>query len=466
MLKKKVLLTITLVYTCLVQSQSILHPTNSKSIVKLTAGNTYQYFDDGGAAGKYGANINSLITIYPANEGEFVSISCDSLALASDTRMYIFDGNHPGSAILGYFNGKVGIKGKTYTASSDNASGALSIRFISLHRRVPWRGWNFTVSTTKIAGSVPASTTQDCSGAIKVCSDSTLITIAKGKGVQELPGPGFWSGTINDGNNGEIQSNWYKFEVKTPGKIEFLITPNTFTDFDWGLWGPYKAHECPAWTTDMYYRASACAGKYQKGLTGLSASTSKPVGRFNTDECFVAAIDVKAGEHYVIMIDDWSGKHSTFKLSWTFSNGASLECEQDKEPPIVPEEIVETIEEEVIPEIDSSEFEKDTVVVEEVIPEIDSSVVEKDTVVIEDIVEEPLPYIPQIEANLTEDQQFVVVKYPGAFEWKIENAKHVTIRTGNAVDSKKVDISKLPAGKYRVSLIHKKIRQYDSFIKE
>lgn len=457
--------------------QYIYHPASSKTIVKIKSGQTYQYFDSGGPNENYAYNTNSLITIYPETKGEFVSVKCDQVDLASDTRMYIFDGNHAGAAIIGYFNGKTGIQGKTFTASVANSSGAISIRFVSLKRRTALSGWKFIVSTSNTAGARPRKTTSDCFGAIKVCSDSALTTRARGPGIQEMPGPGFWSGTVNDGKNGEIQSNWYKFEVKTPGTIEFLITPKTHTDFDWALWGPYPAHECPAWTTDMYYRASACRGDAHNGLTGIKKGETLTVGRFDTGECFVAELNVKKGEHYVMMIDDWSGKSAEFELRWRFTNGASLECKKDKLPSSKPssneviEEIIEIdppkdpiVEIDTIAEVTEIDTLEEVVEINSTQDSLEFDVEEIDTST-SSFPEIEISEIPKLEAELSRDEQWVTVKYPGAFEWKIENMNSETVRTGHSVDTQDVDVSNLPPGQYRVSLIYKQIKQYTTFIK-
>lgn len=81
------------------------------------------------------------------------------------------------------------------------------------------------------------------------------------------------------------------------------------------------------------------------------------------------------------------------------------------------------------------------------------------------------PYIeedegPKLEADLSPDQTFVTVSYPGAFEYKIENNNSETVITGHSVDEDVVDITKLPPGTYRVSLIYKQIKQYVTFVKE
>jgi hypothetical protein len=80
-------------------------------------------------------------------------------------------------------------------------------------------------------------------------------------------------------------------------------------------------------------------------------------------------------------------------------------------------------------------------------------------------VTEDKPVGPQLEAKISPDEAFVTVSYPGAFEYKIENENGETVITGHSIDEDVVNITRLPAGKYRVSLIYKQIKQYDTFIK-
>src|SRR5690606_2531073 len=111
-------------------------------------------------------------------------------------------------------------------------------------------------------------------------------------------------------------------------------------------------------------------------------------------DCYVAALDVKAGEHYVIMIDDWSGKNTTFKLTWTFKNGAALECKEDEEPPTEPEVAMDT------------SIIEDLPVPPEVITEINPTYLEAGG----DAEAVDLENIPQLEATLSEEQQVVTLK--------------------------------------------------------
>ncbi len=70
-----------------------------------------------------------------------------------------------------------------------------------------------------------------------------------------------------------------------------------------------------------------------------------------------------------------------------------------------------------------------------------------------------------LSAQTNEDQSFVTVSYKGAFEFQIVDKGNNVVRNGHAVDSKKVDISSLPAGTYKVQLIFKTVQEEVSFTK-
>lgn len=517
-MKKTLLILILLIGGCS-YSQTITHPKGTqKSLATISPGKEYHYYDDGGATSNYTVLTNSTITIYPDKEGHFTSLSCNLFEINSDCRMYVFDGNHPGAAILKYIDVHSGNPANTFragevlTASSDNPSGALTIRFINTKHRETLAGWDFTVTCSKNASAPLPITTQDCSGAIKVCSDSAITTKSSGSGFQELPGPHYWNTILNYGGNGENQSNWYKFEVATPGNIEFLIKPHSHTDFDWTLWGPYSSHQCPAWTGDKGSRISAGDGNNSvSGITGLS-KRAMDYSEGSSGDGFVAPLQVNAGEHYVLMIDDWSGKNTTFDLKWSFLNGASLECAADEEPPIIPDSVDITIEKhedpcykktpilktkstpETASLLGSIELTvsggtapftykwtdaKGTIISSEnrlngiyggnynlVLTDANGCYVSEEVRVEVKSPFSSLDVEPKIKADLSSDQKFVTVSYPGAFEYKIENMNRETVITGHSVDSDEVEITRLPPGTYRVSLIYKKIKQYTEFVKD
>ena len=534
---KQLLLIIALIASSTAISQYIYHPKGKTTgIAKVESGKTYHYFDDGGPE-NYTPRTNSILTIYPKEEGQYVSLKVNSFEVGSDVRMYFFDGNHSGATLLEYVDihnskGMFTVKpGQVIKASSENKSGAISIKFVHANKRATKAGWDFEVTCSSTPGSPPKKTSQDCAGAIKVCSDKDLTTKSSGCHYQELPGPGFWNIILNYGNDGENQSNWYKFEVKTGGQIEFLIKPHKHTDFDWVLYGPFDSHECPCWTNSRPLRLSAGDGNNSTtGITGLS-SRATDEHEDSPGDGFLKPIQVRAGEHYVLMIDDWSGNSTTFDLAWTFKNGASLECKADKDPPPVPDE--DDVEIEIV-EVDDPVDTTTTVVEVDPCTEnnmaLESKIIENDnpltrgidvsvtggktpynyqwvnpegknfstkedldgvpagiyklevtdanncllestiTLTIEfetdTTITEPEIDEPKLEAELSEDEQWVTVKYPGPFEWKIENMEGETVRTGNSVDTEDVDVSNLPKGQYRVSLIYKQIKQYTTFYKK
>ena len=533
---KHLLVVLSFLFAASAISQVIYHPKGkTTAIAKVESGKTYKYLDDGGPE-NYTARTSSILTIYPKKDGEYVSLKCNSFDVGSDVRMYFFDGNHSGAPLLDYVDihnskGMFTVRpGDVIKASSKNKSGAITIKFAHANKRATRSGWDFEVTCSSTPGNPPKKTSQDCAGAIKVCSDKDLTTKSSGCHYQELPGPGFWNVILNYGKDGENQSNWYKFEVKTSGTIAFLIKPHKHTDFDWALYGPYDSHECPCWTGDKPLRLSAGDGNNSKtGITGLKSGFTDKY-EDSPGDGFLMPIQVKAGEHYVLMIDDWSGLNTTFDLTWQFTNGASLECKADKDPPpepdkndieveIIEEEADTTVEEvvEVDPcianspnvsgqvTLDSAKFtgginvtveggtapfnyqwttaagtnittEKNLdgvragdyklIVKDANECEVDVSFtltidVFIDTLFDDLVIEEP----PKLEAEVSEDEQWVTVKYPGPFEWKIENMNGETMRTGYATDSEEVEITKFPAGQYRVSLIYKQIKQYTSFVK-
>lgn len=81
-----------------------------------------------------------------------------------------------------------------------------------------------------------------------------------------------------------------------------------------------------------------------------------------------------------------------------------------------------------------------------------------------EVIEE-LPPGPRLTAKTSADEAFVTVSYPGSFEYKIENENGETVVTGHSENDDVVDITRLPKGKYRVSLIYKQIKQYTTFVK-
>jgi len=313
-------------------SCTIIHPVGNLTSSNLTVncGSTYTYYDHAQTS-NYSNNQNSIITICPSTAGQYVTLTLNSFNLENNFDfLYVFDGNDGTAPLIGVYTGNIGA-GPTVTASSANTSGCLSFRFISDPATVA-AGWDFAVSCTGTpATPYPASGIEDCNGAATICSDATLVGGTTGYGGQELP--------VNDFANclfepGEAESNWYVFSSSTNGTIAFDIEPaDGTTDYDWAIWGPYNSLQCPTFTGDHSIRCNASAN-YNSGpnsSTGLSTSSNDTIEENGnhageTTDGYCEALDVLAGEIYIMMLDNWDASTVDFELTWNLTNGASLDC--------------------------------------------------------------------------------------------------------------------------------------------
>lgn len=313
---------------------NLIHPSGSivNSSTSIICGSTYNYYDAGGAGGNYSNNQNALLTICPSTPGQYVSITVNSFSLESNyDYMYVFDGNDGSANLIGVYDGTIGA-GTTITASSANTSGCLSFRLIS-DGATTSSGWNFTVTCTGTPASpYPAHGIEDCNGAVVICNDAALTGGTTGPGMQELEYDDFADCIYEPG---EAESQWYVFSSTTNGTIGFEIVPNSPTDYDWAIWGPYTQLECPTFTGDHSIRcnASSLANSGPNGETGLVAGATDTIeengtfagmGEVTDGDC--SLLNVQAGEVYVMMLDNWSASSVGFQLNWSLTNGANLDC--------------------------------------------------------------------------------------------------------------------------------------------
>ena len=299
---------------------------NDQSFVA-TCGTSYNYYDEGGSGGSYTNNETTMATICPSVAGQYVSVNFSAFNLENnDDFLYIFDGNDGSANLIGVYSGT---SPGTITASSANASGCLSFRFMSDNGTTA-AGWAATITCTGTpAAPYPTPGIEDCNGAVTICSNSTLSGGTGSFGnFQELPPA--WNYCINPD---EHQSNWYVFSPQTGGTIGFQITPASPTDYDWAIWGPYNGLQCPTFTNDPPIRCSSTQllGNGNTGLVAPANDTIEQNGEYagccgSVDDGFLRPMDVLAGEIYVMMIDNWDNNSVNFDLDWNLTNGATLDC--------------------------------------------------------------------------------------------------------------------------------------------
>ena len=301
----------------------IIQPSSNDEIRVVTCGETYSFYDSGAEGRNYADSENTLLTVCPDVVGQYISVEINDFKMEdTEDYLYVFDGNEASASILALYTGVVP-SGTTVKASSNNSTGCLSFRSAS-DEGTTEMGWDMTI-TCDNAPSVPVSAgTNDCTGAVSICSDENLIGGTVGFGNQELLA---WKSCLGlDGEDGEKQSNWYVFSSTSDGTIGFLLTPDATADYDWAIWGPYNSLECPAFTNDVPIRCSAASylNSGVNGETGLKAGAGDTYENSSGDG-YLEPLTVLADELYVMMLDNWDSNDNPFELSWQLT-GASLDC--------------------------------------------------------------------------------------------------------------------------------------------
>ncbi len=167
----------------------------------------------------------------------------------------------------------------------------------------------------------PLPTPQDCGGGLSVCANAPFAGNPNG------------SGTVNDATGanfgclvgGEHQSSWYYFSPISTGTLGLTITPSsTSTDYDWAIWGPVATISCPL-TMAPVRCSSANGNNTAANITGLGNGAADLTEGSGGDG-WVKALNVIAGEKYIMLLDNWTATSSPFTLTWQLGGGASLDC--------------------------------------------------------------------------------------------------------------------------------------------
>ncbi|MGV9012460.1 MAG: CUB domain-containing protein [Flavobacteriales bacterium] len=167
-----------------------------------------------------------------------------------------------------------------------------------------------------VSCSPPPAQPQDCAGGITVCGAQTINNNSTSTG-QTLD-----LNTTNQGclGSGERQGTWYFFSPQTAGTIAFSITPAATDDYDFAVWGPYDAAQCPSGPP---LRCSYDApGPYVTGLNSTATQTTEGAGGTG----WVQSINGIADKVYVLYIDNFSTSGQAFQLDWQLGPGTSLDC--------------------------------------------------------------------------------------------------------------------------------------------
>ncbi len=263
------------------------------------------FYDDGGAGANYSNGITSIYrTFCPNTPGNALTITFTSFSLEPSGFFGCYDllevKNGPtqnsttvasgcGTSLLGY----------SYTAT--NASGCISIRFTS-DAGVNRPGWVATLSCTPAAGMPTGLEDADCINATGICDNGFSLSGATN-------GPGLVSDACTGCTVSENFSNWYEFTIATSGNLGLTLTPTpAANDYDFAL---YLAPDCASLGVPV--RCSYAANSGTTGMNGVAVDVSEDV----TGDAWVSMAPVVAGEHYYLLVNEWSPTSGSFVLDWT-----------------------------------------------------------------------------------------------------------------------------------------------------
>lgn len=150
----------------------------------------------------------------------------------------------------------------------------------------------------------------NCETAEQICSSTSLPGNSSGYGNQELNG-------ANSGCLGiEHQSSWYYLNIQSGGSLSFRIDPNSNSDYDFAIWGPFTAAtagaNCPPVNDPI-----RCSYAQGNGTTGIRAG--EPDNSENQyGDRWINALNVNANQVYILLIDNYSnsGIGYTFDFNW------------------------------------------------------------------------------------------------------------------------------------------------------
>ena len=159
----------------------------------------------------------------------------------------------------------------------------------------------------------------DCATtSIEICSNSSINVTPNGPGINDFLPPGNDDGCLS----GEHFSTWIIFSFNSltpPGSlIEFTITPTSFADYDFAIYGPN--YDCNNLGSPV-----ACSYAAGNSITGLgmgATDTSEDAG----GDGFVAPITVNPNETFIMIVDNFSSNGVAFDLTWGGSAAPFLQC--------------------------------------------------------------------------------------------------------------------------------------------
>ncbi len=189
----------------------------------------------------------------------------------------------------------------------------------------------------------------DCTGAFEICS-SGLHEFSFGEGLGDTVDVILNSSCLGLFGNVESNSTWIKWEIKDSGYTAFTISPLEQTeDLDFVLYKSNGNYDCDSLElircmgSGDFSFPSPCLGP--TGLNLDSVDESEPPGCNDpSQDNFLAVVDVEAGDHYILFINQFSASEMGFTFYY-YGTGILL-CDSipaaPPEEPVTVESVIET----------------------------------------------------------------------------------------------------------------------------
>lgn len=150
---------VVLFYSLLLLSMALAHAQTSVNMGSQSSvvGCDITIYDNGGSNGSYGASRNDVLTVYPTANSGRIAIEVISLDIYSSDTLYIYDGTTADGTPLAMLNNSTfntEFNTHFFMASTDNPTGALTLRFTSTYFWLT-HGSGFQLHSTCAAACLP-----------------------------------------------------------------------------------------------------------------------------------------------------------------------------------------------------------------------------------------------------------------------------------------------------------------------
>ncbi len=263
----------------------------------VNCGSSANFYDSGGPGADYANSEDYTLVICPNTPGQYVQVTFNSFNVENNFDfLYIYNGSGGScGTCLGSYTGT----NSPGTITSYASDGCLTFRFTS-DGSVTAPGWSATVTCVSTPGPEPVNDGY-------LCSDPYCATITAPYTFQaqnSACGSSFeFPACTGCGAFNYADAPYFiVFTIATGGTLVFDITPNPNVDIDFALWRIPSNYDC----SDLGPPIRASWDLPPSYTIGLS-TTETDLCECASGNGYVAAVNVSAGESYLLLIDDFAG---------------------------------------------------------------------------------------------------------------------------------------------------------------